>query len=428
MTQQDIAPVPERTLEQRELSDPHALHAALRADGAVHRVRLPTGLRVWLVTDHAAARAVLADPTMSKDMRGAGALFDRHTDCPAPRKRKSPTLAVNMLGSDPPDHTRLRRLVSRAFTPQQVAALRPGIEESAHALLDDMAHRDGGDLLELYANPLSITVICALLGVPEQDRVDFAAWSRALLDQDPAGRARMREAATATRTYLTDLIAAKRANPGDDLLSALVQARADDALSEDELVATALLLLLAGFETTVNLIGNGMHALLTDPGQLALVQGDPDTLPAALEEILRFDGPANHTSYRYTTRPVDIAGTTVPEGEFVLVSLSAANRDPARFPDPDRLDVCRDTGGHLGFGHGIHYCLGAPLARLEGEVALRLLLRRLPHIRLAVPPHELVWRPSTLVRALEALPVTWSTDDTRAPRADDARARSAADV
>ncbi|MCC3768802.1 cytochrome P450 [Streptomyces sp. UNOC14_S4] len=389
------------------LRDPHPCNAALREDGPVHEVRLPTGLKVWVVTGHAAARAALADPRLSKDMRHTRELFDRHMDQPVKRRGSGPSLAVNMLGSDPPDHTRLRRPVARAFTARRVAALRPRVEEVARRLLTDMAPRREANLLEAYAYPLSITVIGELLGVPERDHGDFQAWARTLLDQSAGDREQARRAAAAMADYLTALVAAKRAAPGEDLLTALVEAEGEQELDEEELVSTAFLLLLAGFETTVNLIGNGMFALLTDPAQHAALREDPSRIPDAVEEFLRFEGPANLASYRYTTAPVDIAGTAVPAGEFVLVSLSAANRDPARFPAPDRLDLARDASGHLAFGHGIHRCLGAPLARLEGEIAFRELLCRFPDIRLAVPPEQVTWQPSTLVRAVEALPVAW---------------------
>jgi cytochrome P450 len=311
-----------------------------------------------------------------------------------------------MLNSDPPDHTRLRRLVGKAFTTRRIEELRPRIEQITEELLDAMAGKDEVDLLDAFAFPLPITVICELLGVPQDDRDDFRIWSNRLVSGSEAAEL-VSQAAASMAEYLTKLVAAKRANPGDDMVTALVHARdEDDRLEENELVSMLFLLLVAGHETTVNLIGNSTLALLRNPDQLAALHADPSLLHGAIEEFLRYDGPVQLATLRFTTQPLTIAGTVIPEGEFVMVALTSANRDQEKFADPDRLDVTRPAGGHMAFGHGIHYCLGAPLARLEGEIALGRLLARFPELRLAAEPQELTWRVSTIIRGLETLPVS----------------------
>jgi cytochrome P450 len=309
-----------------------------------------------------------------------------------------------MLNSDPPDHERLRRLVTKAFTARRIERLRPRIEEITTGLLDAIGDRREIDLLDEFAFPLPITVICELLGMSTEGNDDFRRWSNLLLSN--ASREGVEVAAREMGQALIDLVEAKRADPGDDLLSALVASRdADDRLSEGELVAMAFLLLVAGHETTVNLIGNGVLALINNPEQQAELRADRSLLPRAIEEFLRYQGPLNHATLRFTLAPAEIGGVTVPDGEFVVVSLSSANRDERRFGDPDHLDIHRDAGGHLGFGHGIHYCLGAPLARLEAEIAFTGLLDRFDRIELGVPAEELSWRQGNLIRGLERLPV-----------------------
>jgi cytochrome P450 len=309
-----------------------------------------------------------------------------------------------MLNSDPPDHTRLRRLVATAFTMRRVELMRPRIVEITDELLAGLAGREQVDLVDDFAFPLPVTVICELLGVPYADREDFRTWSTVLLS---AGEIDAVVAAGKNMAaYLHELIAAKRADPVDDMLSALIQARDDgDRLDEAELVSMAFLLLVAGHETTVNLIANGTLALLQHPDQRAALRADPALLPGAIEEFLRYDGPISHATIRYTTEPVEIGGVTIPGGEFVVIALGSANRDDDRFADADRLDVTRPAGGHLAFGHGIHFCVGAPLARLEGQIAIGRLFDRFPDLALAVDANELRWRHSTLLRGLESLPV-----------------------
>jgi cytochrome P450 len=401
MSERDIAV---ERLGADYFQDPYTVHARLRAQRPVTPVIMPGGATVWLITGYAEARAALADPRMSKRMPGWH---------PEPGSVIA-TMDLHMLNSDPPDHGRLRRLVNKAFTVRQVERLRPRITAITAALLDGMADQgdQGGqgdqpevDLLASFAFPLPITVICELLGVPLADRDDFRAWSATIVSDTPAPEV-FQAHATAMARYFMALLAAKRQRPGDDLLSALLAARDDeDRLSEDELVSMAFLLLVAGHETTVNLIASGMLALLLNPAELARLRADPAPIAGAVEELLRYVNPVSNATFRCATEPVELGGVHIGRGDPVLVSLSGANRDPARFGDPDRLDLGRDSSGHLAFGHGIHYCLGAPLARLEAGIAISGLLARFGSISLAVPAASLRWRPSTLIHGLESLPV-----------------------
>jgi cytochrome P450 len=359
---------------------------------------MPDGYPVWVITRYADARAALADPQLIKDWRtlwpGNAAPDDGFA-----------SLDTHMLSTDPPDHDRLRRLVTKAFTARRIEQLRPCVTEVTTSLLDAMPADDQVDLLEAFAFPLPITVICELLGVPDSDRADFRAWTQAVLSTGETS-AEPGTAAMEMAGYFTALVADKRAHPADDLLSALIDARdAGDGLSERELLGMLFLLLVAGHETTVNLIGSGTLALLLSPGELARLRADSSLLPGAVEELLRYTSPVNHATFRFTAQAVKIGGTLIPAREAVLVAIASANRDPDRYPAPDRLDIGRDAGGNLAFGHGIHYCLGAPLARMEGVIAFGALLSRFPGMTLAVPPDSLRWRPSTLIRGLETLPV-----------------------
>ena len=387
---------------------PLAYFARMRGEGPVTPVVLPGGSgRIWLVTRYADVRAALADPRLHKDwaakLTEPGWVPDEVTGY----------LAVHMLNADPPGHTRLRKLVTKAFTARRVAGLRPRVAAITASLLDAMAARadSGGgvvDLLDAFAFPLPVTVICELLGIPVEDQAEFREWSNAML-ADVGEPGSFRAAGTAMFHYFTKLVADKRADPADDLVSALAQASAcaepDGALDERELIAMLFLLLVAGHETTTNLIASGTLALLTNPAELSRLRADPSLLPGATEELLRYANPLNHATERFTLEPLEIGGVTIPAREWVLCVTSSANRDPARFPDADRLDVGRDASGHVGFGHGIHYCLGAPLARLEGEVAFGALLSRFPSLSLAVDPATLRWRQSSLIHGLETLPV-----------------------
>jgi cytochrome P450 len=381
--------------------DPYPVYAGLRARGPVHRVVMPDGHEAWLVVGYEAGRAALADPRLSKAWASAS------PDLGMRQKAAGRT----MLSSDPPDHTRLRKLAVREFTPRRVQSLGPRVQEITDRLLDAMEQEPSrrGDLVDAFAFPLPIAVICELLGVPNLDHDKFRTWSNTSQGH-PSPEVRQ-GAADALNHYLMDLLADKRKRRSDDLLSALLHTADQDGdrLSQEELLGMAWVLLVAGHETTVNLISNGMLALLTHPDQLAALRADPDgLLDGAVEEILRYDGPVETPTARFTTEPVEIGGTVIPgDGRLVLVAIADADRDPDRFPEPDRFDIRRDARGHLAFGHGLHYCLGAPLARLEARIALRSLLERFPRLALDTAPGAVPWRGGHLIRGPERLPVRW---------------------
>ncbi|MEU3744605.1 MULTISPECIES: cytochrome P450 family protein [Streptomyces] len=378
-------------------ANPYPYYAKLRESGPVHEVRMPDGYQFWLVVGHEEGRAAFADQRLAKSPSVVGV-----------RPPEEDVIGVHLLAADAPDHTRLRRLVTGVFTGRRVEALRPRIERLTGELADAMEPAGRADLVDAYAFPLPITVICELLGVPAEDRDTFRDWSNELVT--PAGEDGYLGALQGFAGYLDALIEDKRAaGPADDLLSGLIAARAEDGdrLSGPELRAMAYLLLIAGHETTVNLISNTVRNLLAHPEQLAALRADPELLDGAIEESLRYDGPVETSTFRFTREPVTIGGTEIPAGASVLVAIGALDRDPARFPDPDRFDIRRDTRGHLAFGHGMHYCLGAPLARLEGRIALRTLLDRFPRLELDAEADPWEWVPGLLIRGVRHLPVRW---------------------
>jgi cytochrome P450 len=384
-------------------ADPYPFYRRLREEDPVHQ----SPLGIWVLTRYDDTVMVLRDPRFGRE--GMAELLEARLGAGAVR----PANTRDMLFRDPPDHTRLRALVSRAFTPRVVEAMRPHIQEIVDGLLDRVEGARGMDVIEDLAYPLPVTVICEMLGVPTADQDVFKQWSADIarsLDAAilPAGSeviTRGQEAGDALREYFRSLIAVRRKSPKPDLLSALIAAEEQgDKLSEPELVATCALLLIAGHETTVNLIGNGVLALLWHPDQLRALADDPALIPTAVEELLRYDGPVQRTG-RMTMADVEIGGRRIPKGSIVAAVIGAANRDPAHFPDPDRLDVARRENRHIAFGFGIHFCLGAPLARIEGQVAIGTLLRRMPALKLVSDTPE--WRESSVLRGLKTLPVTF---------------------
>ncbi|MEU7024696.1 cytochrome P450 [Streptomyces sp. NPDC046203] len=386
-----------REYGQEFTTNPHPYYTALRESGPVHQVVSPEGMPGWLIVGYEEARAALADQRFVKDGSAAGFV--------PPRVE---IVGPSLLGVDPPDHSRLRKLVAREFTARRVEALRPRVQRLTDTFLDAMAPAGRADLVDAFSFPLPITVICELLGVPAEDRDSFRLWSNELVA--PSGAMTEEEAAEGFAAYFDALIEDKRAaGPGEDLMSALVATRAEDGdrLSIPELRGLAQLLIIAGHETTVNLITNTVRLLLTHPGQLKAVREDFTLIPGVLEEVLRHDGPVETATYRFSAEDVEIGGTVVPAHSLVIVGLAAADRDPGRFPDPAAFDIHRDTQGHLGFGHGIHFCLGAPLARLEGEIAVRSLLERFPGLALAPESPPLEWMPGILIRGPRHLPVVW---------------------
>jgi cytochrome P450 len=378
------------------LRDPHPTYAQWRAEGPVRRVRLPRGIDAWLVTRYEDARTALTDPRLSKAPRG-------------PQSFSGPQTAINkhMLANDPPDHTRLRKLVAATFTTRRIEALRPRIEQITDELLDAMAGQDQVDLIDAFAFPLPIQVICELLGIPSEDRDAFRAWSGDIVaGPEVTGPEKLQAALGALIGYIRGLLADRRTHLGDDLLSGLISVRdSADRLSEDELTSMVFLLLIAGHETTVNLIGNGTYLLLSDRDRWERLRADRSLLPAAIEEFLRYEGPVEMSTGRVAIADLTLGGQDIKEGDVVLVTLLGANRDPDRFESPDELRFDRQHNPHIGFGHGIHYCLGAPLARLEAVVAFDKLISRFPDLHLAVPPDALTWRPGVLLRGLADLPV-----------------------
>ena len=394
--------------------DPFGHFARARARCPVQRVRLADGHPARVVLSFDAARQALSDPRISKDMLAA---LQDNSEVVA-EGLPGPEFSRHMLNVDPPDHTRLRRLVSRAFVPPRVAALEPAIRAIAEGLLDELARAgpEGTvDLVEGYAYPLPFQVIGELLGIPEADRADLHAWFGVLLTGwagDPPAEAV--EASDQIVAYLRELAAAKRRGPGNDLVSVLVAA-SDDALTTQELLSSLLQLIVAGHDTTASLIGNGVVALLDHPRQLQALLADLGQLPAAVDELIRFTAPVPHATFRVTAEAVTVDGVQIPAHEQVLVCLGSANRDPARFPSPDILDIGRRNGPNLGFGHGIHYCLGAPLARLEAKVAFEALLGRHPGLRLAVGRDALAWShgDGLVLRGLVSLPVVLGPDRRR---------------
>jgi cytochrome P450 len=390
------------------IADPYAFYARLRQTAPVHRATLRDGQTLWLVTGYAEVEAAFADPRIVKDPRNARSPEDLARLPVLPEATRY--LRSHLLYRDPPDHTRLRRLVSKAFTPRMVQQLRPRVQAIADALLDAVAGRGEMDVIGDYAFPLPITVIAEMLGIPAADRDRFRDWSDALLTAIPPlpPRPESLAAAEGLRQYFEARFEERGRAPADDLITGLLQAEeAGDKLTRQELHGMVYLLLLAGYETSANLIGSGTLALLQHPDQLAKLRSDPALLPAAVEELLRFCGPVATSTIRYAAEDVTLGAKVIPKGDMVLVVVMAANRDPARFPSPDTLDITRADNKHIEFGHGNHYCLGAPLARLEGEIALGALLRRMPRLRLNVAPEGLTWRPSFLMRGLVKLPVVF---------------------
>src|SRR5438128_11557073 len=383
------------------IANPYPTYHRLRAEEPVdHLAR-----RFWVLTRYEVVLVALRDPRVAKE---AIAAFVAARLGFAP-----PGIGLSMLDRDPPDHTRLRGLVSKAFTPRVVEVLRPHIQRIVDGLLDRVETAGSMDLIEDFAYPLPVIVICELLGVPVEDRDRFKQWgldiARGLdaiwLPPDSEVAARSMASRHALSDYFRALIAERRASPRGDMLSALIAAEeAGDTLSENELMATCILLLVAGHETTVNLIGNGTLALLRHPDELRRLRENPALIGSTVEELLRYDGPVQRTA-RIPSAAVTIGGLTIEAGEMVMPFIGAADRDPAHFPDPDRLDIARSDNRHIGFGLGIHFCLGAPLARLEGQIAINTLVQRLPKLALATEHPE--YRQSLTLRGLKSLPVAF---------------------
>ncbi|ONF70287.1 cytochrome P450 [Amycolatopsis keratiniphila] len=369
------------------------------------RVVFPSGCEGWLVTRYEDVRLIFSDTRFSRNLLAPGA------PCLIEPGDFS-TGEHSILNMDPPDHTRLRKLTAQAFTVRRIAGLRPRIQEIADTLLRAMAeHGPPLDLVEMFAFPLLTAVMCEILGVPYEGRERFRQWSRVIVTPMAYGPAEVAQARRDGADDMAALVAVKRETPGEDLLSVLVHARDEDGdrLTEAELIDLATQLLLAGHETTVSLIATGIVLLTGHPDQLAALRSDPSLTEGAVEEIMRFDGPADASLLRVALDDVELSAGRVRRGEAVLAHTGAANRDEAAFPGASRFDIRRRNAPQLGFGHGLHFCLGAALARLEGEIAFRTLLDGLPGLDLAVPASAITWRPPLSIRGPEAVPVTWAT-------------------
>ena len=376
-------------------------YAELRRSQPLIRVRLPYGEEAWLATRHRDVRTVLGDARFSR-----AASVGRDEPRITPRKQETGLLAM-----DPPEHTRLRRLVAKAFTARRVELLRARTQQIADGLVDDMlAAGPPADLVERFATPLPIQVICELLGVPFADRHQFHTWSEAIVSTTSLRPEQIQNYLDNLYGYIAELVAQRRREPMDDLLGAMVRARDENAdrLTEQEMVQLAAGLLAAGHETTVTQIPNFVYVLLQHPDELARLRANLDLVPSAVEELMRYIPLGVAAAFpRYATEDVELSGVLVRAGEPVLPAVGSANRDGEVFANPDTLDLGRDPNPHLGFGHGVHHCVGAQLARMELQVALRTLVTRLPGLRLAVPEPELTWKSGLLVRGLAALPVAW---------------------
>ncbi|MFI7552544.1 cytochrome P450 [Micromonospora sediminimaris] len=377
------------------------LYAELRRVEPLTRVRLPFGEAAWLATRYADVRMVLGDARFSR-----AASVGRDEPRLTPRQ-----IEGGILSMDPPEHTRLRRLVAKAFTARRVEQLRPRTRQIADELVDAMVTAGPpADLVEHFATPLPIQVICELLGVPFADRHLFHVWSEAIVSTTSLSPEQIHEYLDNLYGYIGELVQQRRREPTDDLICAMVRARDEhqDRFTEQEVVQLAAGLLAAGHETTVTQLPNFAYVLLTHPEQLAWLRAEPARLPTAIEELMRYVPLGVASAFaRYATEDVEVGGVLVRAGEPVIGSLSSANRDETVFADPDRLDLGRATNPHIGFGHGVHHCLGAQLARMELQVGIGTLVARMPELRIAVPESELTWKSGMIVRGLARMPVTW---------------------
>ncbi|MFC0540623.1 cytochrome P450 family protein [Kutzneria chonburiensis] len=386
-------------------SDARALTAELGDPGPVHRITLPDGMPSWLVTGYHEVRAALSDPRVLRSVEHAAPELRGYFGLAG----DDFVLSRHMLFADPPDHTRLRRLVVKAFTPRRVELLRPRISELVDELLDELSGRSEADLVAELAQPLPAAVICELLGIPAGDRPEFLGHADVLIGVNASTEpGDLIQTGQWFDRYFTELIADRRRRPGSDLISGLLAAQDnDDRLTDIEVRSNSFLLLNAGFETTVNLIANTLLLILTHPDALADLYADPTLVPAAVEEALRVDSPVSTITYRFAAEPLTIGGVHIAAGEHIAVSLPAANLDEARFRDPHTVHIGRSDNHHVSFGFGMHYCVGAQLARLEGQLAVGRLLARFTDLTLSTPVSQLRWKPSFIVHHLHELPVTY---------------------
>lgn len=381
-------------------ANPYPFYARLRADTPVCRTKL-FGQPTWLVTRYDDVWAMLKDERLLKEWHPATKWLFRFAG----------SITRHMLNRDPPDHTRLRALVQKAFTPKLIEHMRDRIQNICDELLDELATNGRMELMSGYALPLPLTIIADLLGIPEQDRLRFHSFSRSTISAATTlGALRSVPDQRSLTRQLRKLVEQRRREPRDDLITALVQAEeAGDKLSGDEVVAMIALLLIAGYETTVNLIGSGALALMQNPNQREMLQQDPAVVDSGIEELLRYTSPLDVASQRFAREDMTIGSVNISQGDLVVAMIGSANHDETQFRDPEVLDLTRQPNKHVAFGQGAHFCLGASLARLEGRIALTTLFRRFPDLRLAQRAESLRWRKSLIVRGLEELPVVAQT-------------------
>jgi cytochrome P450 PksS len=405
-----MAPIPNVDISSAAFkANPYPFYAQLRAQAPIHRITLGDKRTAWLVSRYEDVASVLKDDRFAKDKRNVMSREQLAREPWIPKMLQP--LERNMLDVDAPAHTRLRSLVHMAFTPRLIETMRERIQGLTDELIDQAQARGRMDLIRDYALPLPTTIIAEMLGVPIADRHKFHGWSNTIVSIVPSrwGLLKAIPALTLFLRYVRRLVRIRRADPKDDLVSALVSAHeAGDQLGEDELLGMISLLLVAGHETTVNLIGNGMLALMEHPQAMDWLRDNPGQIKPAVEELLRYDGPLQSATERYARDDTKFDGVTVPRGEMVFALVASANRDDRQFEQPDTLDLSREPNRHVAFGQGVHFCLGAPLARLEGQIAINTLLRRLSDLKPALPREALRWTPGLVLRGLKSLPITFS--------------------
>jgi len=395
-------------------ADPFPTYARMRKEAPIYGHKAPDGSTIWYITKYETVLAILRDNDhFCKDPRNT-----RMPEVAGNASRRTTThrlINENMLFSDPPNHTRLRSLISQAFTPQRIAHQSEFIQKTADHLITEFYNKGEVDLISAFALPLPVFIICKLLGIPDEDRDNVALWSQAIIS--PGSRnlnfSSRKQRVQALIEYLAHIFSLRSSMPQDDLISALVYAEeAGDKLSTAELSSMVILLIVTGHETTVNLIGNGSLALIQNEDQLSQLRNDPALWDNAIEELLRYDGPVETSTSRWSCKDLILEGHQIRQGDQVRVVLASANRDSAYFQSPEELRVTRLNNPHLAFGYGIHYCLGAPLARLEGKIALQTLFERLDGLRLKYTADQLRWRKGILFRGLQKLDVQWNASKT----------------
>jgi cytochrome P450 len=403
--------VPEQTTDlptpfgAADAADPYPSYAHLRESDGMRRIRIRPGLEPWLVSRYAEVREVLGDERMSTDPATTTEEVRAAIKAGRPEEQVA-LLGRNLLSVDPPDHTRMRRVMSRALTARRTADLAEPITELVDELLDGLAARGRADLLADYTLPLAVSVICRIIGIPEEDHHLFRGWGRALVRAELEDMAAFDSVSDEMAEYFVPFILGKRHSPGDDLVSVLASARHEERLDDHELISLVYQLFFAGHESSAYFMANAVLTLLRHPAELARLRAHPDLMPTAIEELLRYEGSVKVPTWRFAKQDLVIAGTAVAAGEPVLALLASAGRDPARHPeDPDRLRLDRADTAHLAFSHGIHHCMGAAVGRLESHIAVARLLDRFPDLRLAVPEESLRWRVNLMMRGVCELPV-----------------------